>query len=300
VQISGIEVKHDYSWFIIFALLFLKDAKTEFRIAIIKMHSASIERLIVLRNNRMIGLITRTGLLRFLEVKPALELERWLLRYSFQCFALERSRNRLRLSPHLQGNIRISRRQSPGPGSDKGNDSGVRRPCHLLQGSARENAFAFGTDRVAAGVACFIFHLDQKPVLLFPAHLAVDQCVPTPKLFSLQPYFNVSFAERSGHRYWLSFLIFLEVSIRSCIPNDDRAAAILILRDHAFEISVSPGMVFYGDGEPLFVRIRGRSFWNRPRFQYTIHFQAKIVMQMTGIVLLNYEDGIPILLNFAR
>lgn len=45
-------------------------------------------------------------------------------------------------------------------------------------------------------------------------------------------------------------------------------------------------------GEPLVVRIERRAFGNGPRFQHTVHFQAKVIVQARCPMAL-HDEAVP-------
>src|ERR1700681_3750622 len=73
------------------------------------------------------------------------------------------------------------------------------------------------------------------------------------------------------------------------IPELHDAAAILTLRNGAFEIAVIQRMVLYFDRQPLVVRIERGAARDRPGFEHTVEFQPQIVMQLLGGMLLDPE-----------
>jgi hypothetical protein len=63
----------------------------------------------------------------------------------------------------------------------------------------------------------------------------------------------------------------------------------LAFGNDAFESSVFQWMVFRHHRRALDRRIQRRAFGNAPGEQNTFLFQAEIVVQMTGLMLLDYE-----------
>src|SRR5690606_1274986 len=76
---------------------------------------------------------------------------------------------------------------------------------------------------------------------------------------------------------------------RPAIPKHHGAAAILALRDDAFEVGLGHRMVFGPHRQPLDVGIGRGSLGHRPRLQDPIGFQAEIPMQPRRVVLLDDE-----------
>ncbi|MNV22051.1 hypothetical protein D3C71_1130080 [compost metagenome] len=95
----------------------------------------------------------------------------------------------------------------------------------------------------------------------------------------------------------------LEIAFRQCvfrgpvafrlpvaaIPEHHRTTAILALGNGAFEITIVERVILDLDGQPLVAGIEGWSSGHRPGFEYPIELEAKIVMQPSGVVLLDHE-----------
>src|SRR5207248_11071828 len=73
------------------------------------------------------------------------------------------------------------------------------------------------------------------------------------------------------------------------VPNHHCAAAILPLRNNAFEVLVFDRMIFHFHGEMFFASLPRKSFWQRPRFKHAFHLQTEIVVQTARSVFLNDE-----------
>src|SRR5262249_27558326 len=83
------------------------------------------------------------------------------------------------------------------------------------------------------------------------------------------------------------------------VPDDDFAGSVVPLWDDAFKLAVVDRMIFGQHRQAFFVRIETGSFGNCPRAQHPFHFQAKIVMKASGMVLLNDETLAGTLFYFA-
>ena len=75
----------------------------------------------------------------------------------------------------------------------------------------------------------------------------------------------------------------------AAIPQHDRAAAILTLRNRPFEVAIIQGMIFDLDREPFVMRIERRPFRHRPGLENTIQLKPQIVVQARRVVLLDDE-----------
>src|SRR5690606_6121764 len=76
---------------------------------------------------------------------------------------------------------------------------------------------------------------------------------------------------------------------RAAIPQHDRAATVLSLRDDAFEAAVLERMILHMYGQAAVGGIQARALGDGPAFQHTIQFEAKIVVEATRRVLLDHE-----------
>ena len=75
----------------------------------------------------------------------------------------------------------------------------------------------------------------------------------------------------------------------AAIPNHDCAAAVLALRNGAFEVAVVQRMVFDLDREPLVMRIERRAFGDGPGFEDAIEFKPQVIMKVRCRMFLNDE-----------
>ena len=124
-----------------------------------------------------------------------------------------------------------------------------------------------------------VLGFDQQPVLFLVVRVHAHQVPAAFQALAMQGERRWPFLERRGGRLWLP---------GSAIPQHDGAAAILTLGDRSFEFSVCKWMVFGVDCQAFICRIEARTFRNRPAQEDAIEFQAEIVMEARGIVLL-YE-----------
>ena len=75
--------------------------------------------------------------------------------------------------------------------------------------------------------------------------------------------------------------------IRTDIPDHYGPAAILALRNDAFEIQVFDRMILSGACQPANSRFIRKAFRHGPRFQHIVHFEAEIVVKVAGRMLLD-------------
>src|SRR5260370_15649190 len=73
----------------------------------------------------------------------------------------------------------------------------------------------------------------------------------------------------------------------AAVPNHYRASAILALRDYALEAAIFHRMILHLHGQPLHRRVEGWPVRDGPGEQDALPLEAKIVVEMRGLVLLN-------------
>src|SRR5438270_5157851 len=73
------------------------------------------------------------------------------------------------------------------------------------------------------------------------------------------------------------------------VPKHDRATAVLPFRNNSLKCRVIDRVIFDLHREMLFALLPRQTLGHGPRLQHAIHFQPKIVMQSTRIMLLNDE-----------
>src|SRR5262245_551447 len=71
------------------------------------------------------------------------------------------------------------------------------------------------------------------------------------------------------------------------IPDHDRAAAILALRNGPFKLVVGDRVIFHLDSEAFFSWQQARPARHCPAFHYSVEFETQIVVQTRCSVLLN-------------
>ena len=81
--------------------------------------------------------------------------------------------------------------------------------------------------------------------------------------------------------------------IDAAIPDDHFARAVLPGRNHAFERGVVVRVVLGLHGEALFARIERRALGNRPGLEDAVAFEAEVVVQVPGGMLLDDEQQRP-------
>ena len=133
---------------------------------------------------------------------------------------------------------------------------------------------------------------DQEPVgALAPVAVVTHahQHKAAVQLVAMQREFQVAFPE--------SLLGIVGFPI-AAVPELHGAAAILALRNGAFEIAVVERMVFHFHRQPLVARIERGPPGDRPGFEDAIELEPEIVMQARRIMLLDHET--PLLRRLDR
>src|ERR1700746_2061200 len=76
---------------------------------------------------------------------------------------------------------------------------------------------------------------------------------------------------------------------RAAIPDQHGAAAVLALRDGAFEVLIVDRMIFHFHREALLAGHEARSLGDGPALEHAVEFEAEVVMQAARRVLLDHE-----------
>ena len=79
----------------------------------------------------------------------------------------------------------------------------------------------------------------------------------------------------------------------AAVPELHRAAAILALRDRAFEIAVIERMVFHLHRQPLVMRVERGAACHCPGLEDAVELQPKIVVQPGRSMFLDHEAALP-------
>ncbi len=163
-------------------------------------------------------------------------------------------------------------------------------------GDLRDGAAGFDAERAlvedraaASGQRCVVAFLDQEPVVaaLFSGPAAHPHQRPAPvQLLAVEPEFERAVLIGAGR-------VGVERRPIAAIPQHDRAAAILSLRDDPLEPAIIERVVFDMDRQAPLARIEARPFGHRPAFQHPVELQAEIVMQPARRVLLHDKGERP-------
>src|SRR5690625_2521242 len=126
-----------------------------------------------------------------------------------------------------------------------------------------------------------VLPLDEQPVILFFARLSrhPDKMPAPEELFAVDAEFEVSLLH--------SLLRINERLPPATIPEKDSAAAIFILWDRPFEITIFERVILGLDRQTFLARHEAWALGHGPAFQHAIHFQTKIVMQPARIMFLD-------------
>src|SRR6266849_7113638 len=181
-------------------------------------------------------------------------------------------------------------------------------PCNLRQTAFAEHRLVQLVDVVSLPVRVVVF-LDQQPFIpLAPrtpsAHL--DEREISVQLLAFQPKLQVAFGQHRGsfgvrtgnvlsvHRDRRKRLP------RAHVPNHHCAGAVVVLGNDAFKIEIRNRMILNLHGETFVTGIERRALGNGPRFEHSVHFQPKVVMQSRGVMLLHDETVPSLLLHFRK
>ena len=172
--------------------------------------------------------------------------------------------------------------------------AGLRRPAGLLAGDFIHHAAGLhrfrplledvgGTGRSGGLVVAF----DQQPVLAFLARLAghADQMPAAVQLLAVELELEMALG--------IALVRIADRLPAAAIPDDHRAAAILALRDRAFEVAIFEGVILDMDRQTLLARHQARPARHRPALQHAVHLEPQIVVQAPGGVLLDDDSCRP-------
>src|SRR6266480_5263345 len=111
------------------------------------------------------------------------------------------------------------------------------------------------------------------------------------RISATQPPFAVEFlaGKKNGERAFPE--ITLQRFVRSDIPNHDGAAAILAFGNDALELQIVDRVILCLKASVRFTILERNSLRHGPRLQHIVHFQSKVVMEMTCCVFLHNESA---------
>src|SRR5260370_18699091 len=158
---------------------------------------------------------------------------------------------------------------------------------NLLEAAARDNTVRLLIRNARIVLAPFelVMLLDQQPVRLplirrLAAH-ANQRPLPL-HLPAMQDELQRTRAQSSVHVRMSGLRL-----PRSLVPDHNRPAAVLPLRNDALKTAILHRMIFHLHREPFVAGKVARPLRNRPALQYTIPPKPKIVVQMRSRMLLN-------------
>ncbi len=138
--------------------------------------------------------------------------------------------------------------------------------------------------------------LDQEPVLRVGAAHQRERAL---QLFAAQKQAELALLQRApdsafGFRAVAEPCAMILVRrIHAAIPHDDFAGAVLLRRNRAFKRGVLEGVIFGLHRQAFDGGIERRPFGNGPRLEHAIQFEAEVVMQSPGRVLLHHKEQRP-------
>lgn len=126
-----------------------------------------------------------------------------------------------------------------------------------------------------------VVRLEQQPVLVLLARLRA-QAHEMPLAFQLlavQLELQMAFLEAESR---------IELGRpRAFVPDHDRAAAVLALRDDALEAAIVERMVLGRHRQPLLAGDQARPLRHRPALQHAVHLQPEVIVQPPRRMLLD-------------
>ena len=151
--------------------------------------------------------------------------------------------------------------------------------------SAGRYARQLSLDQRVAIACVFVLQFAQQPVLAFLTGLRLQS--------DKQPFPHHTLAlEHEMEMAILQIAGALALDRRPCapVPQHDRAAAIFLLGNDAFEFGIGQGMVFGAHRKAFDIGIGRGALGHRPAFQHPVHFQPEVPVKPGGVVLLDYEQ----------
>ncbi|MCY1399721.1 hypothetical protein D9M71_147840 [compost metagenome] len=123
--------------------------------------------------------------------------------------------------------------------------------------------------------------LDQEPLRLAPAQLGAHQAPAAAELLAMQFELQVPFRQS-----FLGIALGRPVAV---VPDDHVAGAVVSFRDMPFEVGVVQRMILHLDRQAPDAGVETRPLGHRPALQRAAQFQAEVVVQVAGVVLLDHE-----------
>lgn len=151
------------------------------------------------------------------------------------------------------------------------------------QRAVAEDAVGLGVDDAVVGFATrlAVLRLDQHPLFLLAGQVGAKQIPHAAKLFALQAEAQLALG--------IGFVRIAFGLPDAPVPDDHVARAVMAFGDMAFEIGVVQRVVLYVHGQAAHLRVQRGPFGDCPAFQRAIELQAEVVVQVTGVMLLDAE-----------
>src|SRR5208337_3705824 len=168
--------------------------------------------------------------------------------------------------------------------------AGLRRPArrllrHLVDGASGRRGIRPLLQNVRRVLASgeFVVALDEQPVLVLVARLAPhpDEMPAALQLLAIELELEMALGE--------SLVRIVDRLPGPAVPDENRAAAVLALRDRSLERPVFERMVLDHHRKPLLAGHEARAARHRPAFQDAVEFEAKVVMEAPRVVFLDDE-----------
>ena len=187
-------------------------------------------------------------------------------------------------------------------------DFGSRLECHtrprlfsaissIVRPVATE-VVSFGDD-VGAGLGVLIAMLDEEPLrLVLGAAPRAHEHPRAVHALAVHHDLEIAFLVAAPQR-GIGITLVHCGCVRAAIPEHDRAAAVLALRDRSLEGVVVDRVILDLHREPLDGRIVARALGHGPALHHAVELEAEVEVEMTRRVLLDDEDELPALASRA-
>ena len=164
--------------------------------------------------------------------------------------------------------------------------------ANIFDGAAGDDRALVAEDVVGTLGCVLVLVFDEEPIL---ALFHLDERPGAFHFVPLQSERNLAGCVFLAHlRFRFRAVVEVEISVlvgrvRPLVPNDDLPSAVFALRDRAFEARVVERVILDVHGHALFAIFGAGTFWNGPRLERPIPFEAKVVVKPARRVPLDHE-----------
>ncbi|MNJ45841.1 hypothetical protein D3C77_409530 [compost metagenome] len=161
--------------------------------------------------------------------------------------------------------------------------TGLLRVGRLVrdQGAVAQDAVGLGLQHIVFGFGAGlgVGRLDQQPLLFLAGQVGAKQVPDAGEFLALQAKAQLALG-----------IVLVRVAFgqpHATVPDDDIAGAVVTFGDMAFKACVVQGVVFDMNGQAPHLGVQRRALGDGPAFQGAIELQAKVVVQVAGVVFLD-------------